>query len=68
MRFCVANCEVETNRLGHKFRLEKGKCWLSIDDAAAACMVVMRASFGGSAATGSMYDSDDWEEIQKAFA
>lgn len=67
LRFCVSNCEVETNSHGHKVRLRKGRKWLSIDGAVAACMAVMRASLGGSAGTGSMYDSDDWEEALEAF-
>lgn len=67
LRFCVANCEVETNSHGHKVRLKKGKRWLSIDGAVAACMAVMRASLGGSAGIGSVYDHDDWEEALSAF-
>lgn len=67
MRFCVANCEVETNSYGHKVRLKKGKRWLSIDGAVAAAMAVLRASLGGSAGVGSVYDHDDWEEALEAF-
>lgn len=67
MRFCMSNCEVETNSHGHKVRLHKSKKWLSIDGAVAAAMAVMRASLGGSASTGSVYDSDGWEEAMDAF-
>ncbi|MGR9502842.1 hypothetical protein [Rhizobium leguminosarum] len=66
-RFRGANCEVETNSYGHKVRLKKGKRWLSIDGAVAAAMAVMRASLGGSAGVGSVYDHDDWEEALDAF-
>jgi phage terminase large subunit-like protein len=68
LRFCVANCEVETNSHGHKIRLKKSKKWLSIDGAVAACMAVQRASLGGAAATGSVFDTDDWREAFSAFA
>jgi phage terminase large subunit-like protein len=67
LRFCMANCEVETNSHGHKIRLKKSKKWLSIDGAVAAAMATMRASLGGSAGVGSVYDSDDWEEALAAF-
>ncbi|MBB6299410.1 phage terminase large subunit-like protein [Rhizobium leucaenae] len=67
LRFCMANCEVEANSHGHKVRLKKSKKWLSIDGSVAACMAVLRASLGGSAGVGSVYDSDDWEEALAAF-
>ncbi|WP_457664073.1 terminase large subunit [Sinorhizobium medicae] len=67
LRFCMANAEVETNSHGHKVRLKKSKKWLSIDGAVAAAMATMRASLGGSAGVGSVYDSDDWEEALAAF-
>lgn len=67
LRFCIANCEVETNSHGHKVRLKKGKKWLSIDGAVASAMAVMRASLGGSAETGSLYDDDSWQEALAAF-
>lgn len=63
LRFCVANCEVETNSYGHKVRLTKSKKWLSIDGAVASCMAAYRASLGGEAYAGSMYDTDDWKTI-----
>ncbi len=67
LRFCVANCEVETNSHGHKVRLHKSKRWLSIDGAVAACMATYRASLGESAEGGSFYDDDGWESALKAF-
>jgi len=63
LRFCMANCEVETNSYGHKVRLTKSKKWLSIDGAVSACMAAYRASLGGEAYAGSMYDTDDWKSI-----
>lgn len=67
LRFCVANCEVETNSHGHKVRLHKSKRWLSIDGAVAACMAIYRASLGESAEGGSFYDDDGWESALAAF-
>ena len=67
LRFCVANCEVETNSHGHKVRIHKSKKWLSIDGAVAAAMAGFRASLGGSADGGSFYDSDDWSTALQAF-
>lgn len=67
LRFCVANCEVETNSHGHKVRLHKSKRWLSIDGAVAACMGIYRASLGESAEGGSFYDDDGWESALAAF-
>lgn len=67
LRFCVANCEVETNSHGHKVRLHKSKRWLSIDGAVAACMATYRASLGESAEGGSFYDDDGWESALAAF-
>ncbi|TCK27981.1 phage terminase large subunit-like protein [Ancylobacter aquaticus] len=67
LRFCFANCEVETNSHGHKTRLHKSKRWLSIDGAVAAAMAVCRASLGQSAEGGSIYDDDDWESVLEAF-
>lgn len=67
LRFCVANCEVETNSHGHKVRLHKSKRWLSIDGAVAACMSIYRASLGESADGGSFYDDDGWESALAAF-
>lgn len=68
LRFCVANCEVETNSHGHKVRLHKSKRWLSIDGAVAACMATYRASLGESAEGGSFYDDDGWESALEAFS
>lgn len=67
LRFCVANCEVETNSHGHQVRLHKSKRWLSIDGAVAAAMAGFRGSLGGSADGGSFYDSDDWSTALEAF-
>ncbi|GHE49918.1 terminase [Camelimonas fluminis] len=67
LRFCVANCEVETNSHGHKVRLRKSKRWLSIDGAVAACMAVYRASLGESAGEGSVYDDDGWRDALASF-
>lgn len=67
LRFCMANCEVETNSHGHTIRLHKGKRHLSIDGAVAACMAVYRASLGGSADVGSFYDDPEWGEALAAF-
>nr|WP_157224420.1 terminase TerL endonuclease subunit [Rhizobium mesoamericanum] len=68
LRFCFANTEVETNSHGHKVRLKKGKKWLSIDGTVASAMAVLRASLGGSAETGSLYDDDGWQEALAAFS
>ncbi|WP_100960407.1 terminase TerL endonuclease subunit [Bosea sp. FBZP-16] len=62
LRFCMANCEVESNSYGHKVRLTKSKKWLSIDGAVSACMAAYRASLGGGEG-GSLYDTDDWKSI-----
>lgn len=67
LRFCFANCEVETNSHGHKTRLHKSKRWLSIDGAVAAAMAVYRASLGQSAEGGSIYDDEGWETVMEAF-
>lgn len=67
LRFCFSNCEVESNSHGHKVRLKKSKKWLSIDGTVASAMGVLRASLGGSAGVGSVYDSDDWEDALEAF-
>ncbi|WOC15405.1 terminase large subunit [Pseudochrobactrum sp. MP213Fo] len=67
MRFCVANCEVETNSHGHKIRLKKSKRWLSIDGAVAAAMGVYRASLGEDTGSGSIYDDDGWQDALSAF-
>ncbi len=67
LRFCMANCEVETNSHGHKVRLKKGKRWLSIDGSVAAAMAVLRASLGDSAGTGSVFDTDEWQDAFAAF-
>lgn len=67
LRFCMSNCEVEANSHGHKVRLKKSKKWLSIDGAVAGAMSIMRASLGGSAGVGSVYDSDEWEAAMDAF-
>ncbi|MFG1399912.1 terminase large subunit [Roseixanthobacter pseudopolyaromaticivorans] len=67
LRFCFANCEVETNSHGHKVRLHKSKRWLSIDGAVAAAMAVYRAILGESAEGSSIYDDDGWEQALAAF-
>ncbi|MCM5691428.1 terminase large subunit [Sinorhizobium meliloti] len=67
LRFCFANCEVETNSHGHKVRLKKGKKWLSIDGTVASSMAVLRASLGDSAGSGSIYDDDGWQDALAAF-
>lgn len=57
LRFCFANCEVESNSHGHKVRLHKSKRWLSIDGAFACAMAVSRAATGEGV---SIYDSPDF--------
>jgi len=67
LRFCFSNVEVETNSHGHKVRLHKGNRYLSIDGAIAAAMAVSRASLGGSAESGSLYDDPNWKDVVSAF-
>jgi len=67
LRFCFANVEAESNAAGHIVRFTKQKKWLSIDGAVASAMGVNRASAGGSAATTSLYDSDDWQQALEGF-